>query len=200
MLIILAGAVYYVSQQPSPQDAANKAKTPQILSFKTSDATKLVIAGQEKTTEIDRSGSGWQVVKPIQTSADATRVEGWLDQLGNLNADQVVQAASDLSQYGLAQPKLDVEISLAAGKSAKLMLGDKTPDGNDYYAQVPNDKQVYLVNSPLGDDLKSALENPPKAQPTPTALPTLVPVTPKPGATTAAAAPATAGPTSTPAG
>lgn len=198
MLIILAGVVYYVSQQPAPQDAANKAKTPQILSFNTSDATKLVITGQDKTTEIDRSGTSWQLVKPIQTPADATRVEGWLDQLGNLNADQVVQGAADLSQYGLTQPKLDVEVSLAAGKSAKLVLGDKTPDGNDYYAQVPNDKQVYLVSSPLGDDLNSALANPPKAQPTPTALPTLVPVTPKPGATTPTAA--TVGPTATPAG
>lgn len=180
---MLAGVVYYLSQQPTPQEAANKSKTPQIMSFATTDATRLVISSGEKTTEIDRSGTGWQLVKPVQTPADANRVQDWLDQLGSLNADQVVQGAStDLTQYGLSQPKLNVEVGLTAGKSTQLMLGGKTPDGNDYYAQVPNDKQVYLVNSPLGDDLNSALAQPPKAQPTPTALPTLIPPTPKPSA------------------
>ncbi len=169
------------------------------MTFNASDATRLVISGTGQTTEIERSGASWQLVKPVQTPADATRVEGWLDQLGNLTADQVVDGAKDLSEYGLSQPKLNVEVSLPAGKSAKLMLGDKTPDGNDYYAQVPNDKNVYLVNSPLGDDLKNALTQPPKAVPTPTPLPTLVPATPSPGQGTPAV-PTGGTPTSTPAG
>lgn len=194
---MLAGIVYYLSQQPTPQEASEKAKNPQILTFSAGDATKLVISGTDQTTEIERAGTSWQLVKPIQTPADANRVEGWLDQLGNLTADQVVDAATDLSQYGLSQPKVNVEVSLQAGKTAKLMLGDKTPDGNDYYAQVPNDKKVYLVNSPLGDDLKNALTQPPKAVPTPTPLPTLVPVTPQAGN---ASPTAVASPTSTPAG
>jgi len=199
VLVVLAGVVYYLSQQPTPQEAANKAKTPQILTFNAVDASKVVISGGDKTTEIQRSGSTWELVKPIQTPADANRVEGWVDQLSNLTADQVVENASDLSQYGLAQPKVNVEVSLSAGKTAKLMLGDKTPDGNDYYAQVPDDKKVYLVNSPLGDDLTNALTQPPKALPTPTPLPTLVPATPAPGSETPTSA-ANLTPTATPAG
>lgn len=199
MLIVLAGVVYYLSQQPTPQEAAAKAKTPQIMTFTTTEATKLVITEGSKTTEVDRSGSGWQLVKPIATPADPNRVEGWLDQLGSLTADQVVAGATNLQQYGLSQPTLKVEVSLSAGTTAKLMLGDKTPDGNDYYAQVPNDKQVYLVSSALGDDLQSALAQPPKALPTPTALPALVPATPVPGATISVPVP-NAAPTGTPAG
>ena len=171
--------VYYVSQQPTAQDVTNKAKTPSILTFAAADATKVTISGGSGTTELNRSGSGWQLVKPVATPADSNRVLDWLDQLGNLNADQVVQgASSDLTQYGLSKPKLDIQVSLSSGKSASLMLGDKTPDGSDYYAQVPGDKNVYLVNAPLGDDLNSALAQPPVAKPTPTPLPTLVPTTP----------------------
>jgi len=136
-------------------------------------------------------------VKPVQTPADAGRVEGWLDQLGTLTADRVINGATDLSQYGLSQPKVNVEVGLSANKSAKLVLGDKTPDGSDYYAQVQNDKNVYLVNAPLGDDLQSALSSPPKAVPTPTALPTLVP--PSPSAVGPAVSPV-ATTTATPAG
>lgn len=180
-MIVLAGVVYYVSQQPTPQDLANKAKTPRILSFASTDATTLTISSGSSTTEVQRSNSSWQLVKPVATPADANRVQDWLDQLGSLNADQVVQgASSDLSQYGLSKPKLDVEVGLTSGKAATLKLGGKTPDGSDYYAQVPGDKNIYLVNAPLGDDLNSALAKPPVATPTPTPLPTLVPTTQTP--------------------
>jgi len=172
---VLAGVVYVVSQQPTPQEAADKAAHPQILNFQTVDASRLVISDGSKTTELRRDGTVWNLVKPIQTPADATRVDGWLDQLSTLTADRVIEGSSDLGQYGLAPPKLNVDVTLKDGKSARLVLGDKTPDGVDYYAQVPDQKAVYLVSAPLGDDLKSALTNPPKAQPTPTPLPTLVP-------------------------
>lgn len=195
MLIVLAGVVYYVSQQPTPQEAQANANNPTILSFATTDATKLVITGGGKTTEIDRTGNGWQIVKPIQTPADPSRVNDWLSQLGNLTADQKVKSSSDLAQYGLTRPELNVTVSLQAGKSARLTLGDKTPDGNDYYAQVPNDQAVYLVSATLGDDLKSALTNPPKARPTPTPQPTLVPaITPTAVATPSGTPSATATP------
>lgn len=194
---MLAGIVYYLTQQPTPQEASAKAKTPQIMTFSANAATKLVIAGGGKTTEIDLKGSNWQLVKPITGPADASRVEDWLGQLGSLTADQVLKSPStDLSQYGLTKPTLDVTVSLSGGKSAKLTLGAKTMDGNDYYAQVAGDKQIYLVNSPLGDDLKSALDTPPKALPTPTSAPTLIPATPKAGATPLVPA----APTATPAG
>lgn len=197
ILVILGGVVYAVSQQPTPDEARAKAKTPQILSFATNDATRLVISGGEKTTEVERAGSSWTLRKPIETPADAARVEGWLDQLGNLTADRVIDGATDLKQYGLAPAKLSVEVSLPSGKSARLLLGDKTPDGSDYYAQVANDQKVYLVSAPLGDDLQNALTAPPKATPTPTPLPTLVPGSPTAG--TPAVTPS-AGATSTPAG
>lgn len=197
VLVILGGVVYALSNQPTPNEASAKAKTPQILSFATNDATRLVIRGGEKTTEIDRAGSTWNLVQPVQTPADAARVEGWLDQLGSLTADRVIDSATDLGQYGLTQPKLTVEVTLPAGKSATLRLGDKTPDGSEYYAQVPNDSRVYLVNAPLGDDLQNALTTPPKALPTPTPLPTLAPA--NPSATGPLATPV-AGATSTPAG
>jgi hypothetical protein len=196
LLIVLGGVVYYVTRQPAPDQASQTAATPQVLSFAPTDATKLVVSSADKTTEVAKTGTTWNVVRPEAGPADASRVEGWVDQLGSLTASRAIDNVTDFSSYGLSQPKGSVEIDLTGGKTIKLALGDKTPDGGDYYVRMPDDttksKSVFLINAPLVDDLNSALTKPPKALPTPTPLPTLVPgnLTPPPtpaGTPTAAA-------------
>jgi hypothetical protein len=201
VLIVLAGVVYYVQKQPASDQAVASAKQPQIVSFNPSQATKLIITGGGKTTEVDRNGSAWKVSKPQEIDADGSRVDGWVAQIGNLTADRAIDSPSDLGTYGLAQPKLNVEVDLSSGGPVDLAFGDKTPDGADYYVRVPNDsaksKSVYLVGATLGDDLNSALTTPPKALPTPTPGPTLVPggtITPLPPLPTPGAGTPTAGP------
>src|SRR5438552_1038153 len=139
VLIILAGVVYYLQQQPTPNEAAAKAKTPQIVSYTPSQATKLVISAADKTTELQRTSSGWNLVRPEPTPADNSRVEGWIDQIGALTADRAIDGATDLGSYGLSPPKLNVEVDLSAGAPVKLAFGDKTPDGADYYVRLPDD-------------------------------------------------------------
>jgi hypothetical protein len=179
VLIVLAAVVYYLQQQPAPSDQAQKANNPQIVTFASTDAQKLVITGTDKTTSVVKSGSSWNLAGPVNGPADSGRVDGWTDQIGSLTANRVLDNVTDLSTYGLTNPKFNVEVDLTGGKSVKLAFGDKTPDGSDYYVRLPDDqskaKSVYLVNAPLGDDLSSALTTPPKAPPTPTPLPTLLP-------------------------
>jgi ABC-type uncharacterized transport system auxiliary subunit len=193
VLAVLAGVVYYVMRQPSPDDAAAIAKTPPVVTFTAADATKLTVSATGKTTELDRAATSWTIVKPEPGPAETAQVEGWVDQMSNLTADRVIDDASDLTTYGLAQPKFNVQIDLKTGSSVKLQFGDKTPDGADYYVRVPDDatkaKSVFLVGSSLGDDLNGALTKPPKALPTPTPLPTLVPVTITPPPTTTGSTP-----------
>ena len=172
VLIVLAGIVYYVSKQPTPQQVQSKAQHPQIVSFKPTDVLNLVLTDGKKTVSIDKSGAGWQITKPVTEAADSTQVGGLLDQLGNLTADRVIQGSTDLASYGLTKPSLNVQVGLQGGKTVKLAFGDKTPDGSEYYAQLSTAKNVYLVSASLGDDLKTALNQPPKALPTPTLVPT----------------------------
>jgi hypothetical protein len=196
ILAVLAGVVYYVMQQPSPDQSATK--TTPVVTFTAADATKVTVSAADKTTELDRGANSWTIVKPDSGPAEASQVEGWVSQMGSLSADRVIDNPTDLKTYGLAQPKFNVEIDLKTGSPVKLEFGDKTPDGADYYVRVSSDaakaKSVYLIGASLGDDLNAALTKPPKALPTPTPLPTLVPVTITPPPT-----PNTT-PTSTPAG
>ncbi|HLZ08771.1 MAG TPA: DUF4340 domain-containing protein, partial [Chloroflexota bacterium] len=103
----------------------------------------------------------------------------WVDQIANLTAERSIDGVTDLASYGLTSPRLNVEVDLQDGKLVKLQFGAKTPDGGAHYVRLPDDatraNSVYLIGSPLGDDLNSALAKPPVAVPTPTPFPTLVP-------------------------
>ncbi len=193
VLVVLGGIVYSVMRQPAPDQSGAASQSTPVVTFSPQDATKIVVSSADKTTEIARTSGTWAIVRPEATPADAARVEGWIDQLGNLTAERVVDDVTDLGTYGLNQPRLNVEVDLAGGKTIRLAFGDKTPDGGAYYVRLPDDaskaKSVYLISAPLGDDLNSALTKPPKAIPTPTPLPTLVPATPAP-TTSATASPA----------
>ncbi|HLH72626.1 MAG TPA: DUF4340 domain-containing protein [Chloroflexota bacterium] len=175
ILVILGGVVFYVTKQPSSSASGANSSTPQIVSFSSTDASKLVITGGNTTMEVDKSGADWKIAQPIQGAADTNRVQGWLDQLSTLTADRVITDTSDLGQFGLATPGFTTSVTLSSGKQISLSFGNKTPDQGDYYVRVAGTGPIYLVSATLGDDLKSALTQPPKALPTPTVAPTLPP-------------------------
>ena len=179
VLIILGGAVYYSSLSPAPA-TGGAPTTVAVLKFTATDANKLVIAGTDKTTELQKNGDTWAIVRPARQAADSSRVESWVNQIGNLTAERSIDGVTDLAGYGLTSPRFIVEVDMQDGKLVKVQFGDKTPDGGSYYVRLPDDatraSSVYLVGSPLGDDLNSALTKPPVAVPTPTPFPTLVPV------------------------
>ncbi|HUX87139.1 MAG TPA: DUF4340 domain-containing protein [Chloroflexota bacterium] len=173
ILVLLGGVVYYVSNQASPSAATASAKTPQIVTFASAEVSKLIVSSGKTTMEVDKSGANWQLVQPTKGPADPNRVQGWLDQLSALTADRVITDTTDLGQYGLTSPTFTTEVTLTAGKKVTISFGNKTPDGGDYYARVAGSNPVYLVSATLGDDLKSAMTQPPVPVPTQTIAPTL---------------------------
>jgi Domain of unknown function (DUF4340) len=58
----------------------------------------------------------------------------------------VDEAAEDLKQFGLAEPRSEVSFRLAGEKEPKrLLVGNKTATGGDVYAKIGADKRVILI-------------------------------------------------------
>src|SRR5712692_8667991 len=70
VLIILAGAVYYITRTPAPDTTGSAVKTQPVLTFTAADATKLVLTASDKTTELTKNGSNWTIAQPIQGPAE----------------------------------------------------------------------------------------------------------------------------------
>ena len=71
-----------------------------------------------------------------------------LSTLSGLSADRVVEdKASNLKQYGLDPPAVELDITGKGQGTRQLLLGDDTPTGGDVYAALAGDPRVFTVSS-----------------------------------------------------
>jgi hypothetical protein len=145
----LAGYIYYLENRepPPPENAPTKA-------FASLDADAIeelrIVAGGE-TTRLTKNGTTWSIVEPLQAEADAGEVSSITSGLSSLEYDQVVdEKPADLKAFGLDPARFDVAFK-AKGQAAeqRILIGEKTPVGDNLYAKLPGSPRVFLVQSYL---------------------------------------------------
>lgn len=161
LLAALTGTLYWSNHRKPEETTKVSADTPpKILSLTEADITSVDV--QKRGTDQvqlarDKSGQ-WEITTPKPLRADQTRVTGMLSNLTSLTADRLVEEkASDLGQYGLANPSAEIVISEKGNKTHKLLIGDDTPTQNGAYAMLEGDPRVFTI----GSYAKSSLEKSP---------------------------------------
>src|SRR4029077_9499491 len=127
VLAALSGVLYWSNHHP-PSDNTAKASIdapPKILSLKQDDISGLQIkkkGGEE--LDLSKGDAGkWQITAPKPLGADQEAVSSLLSSVSSLNADRLVEdKAADVSQYGLAQPALELDVTSKDGQPQKLFL------------------------------------------------------------------------------
>ena len=151
VLAALVGTLYW-SNHRKPEDTALKPTeaSPAILKLDEASITKVEIKKLDTPPVVlTKSNSGaWQITEPQQYRADQTNVSGTLSSIASLNSDRVVEdKASDVKQYGLQPPAVEVDVTEKDNKSQRLLLGDNTPTGNATYAMLAGDPRVFTIAS-----------------------------------------------------
>lgn len=152
VLLVLGGLLYWSNhRKPAPESApAASASTPAILKLDQASIAQVTLAKKDTAPlSLERQASGgWRITEPRPFNADSDAVNGVLSSLSSLNADRVVEdKSSDLKQYGLDQPSLEVRIETKDHKQDNLLFGDETPTGSDVYAMLQGDQKVFTVAS-----------------------------------------------------
>jgi hypothetical protein len=150
VLAALAGTLYWSNRhKPSETTQASADTPPKILTLKESDVTRLDL--KKKTGDIvltKDSGGKWQITSPQTLSADQSAVSSVVSTLSSLSSDRLVEdKASNLSQYGLAEPKLEVSLTEKDNKTQKLLVGDETPTSSGAFARLDGDPRVFTIAS-----------------------------------------------------
>lgn len=151
ILAALSGTLYWSNRHKSAGSTVNASldKTTQILSLKAGEITGIEIkkAGQPDVT-LQKSDGVWKIIQPQPLGADQQSVSGVTSTLSSLNADRVIEEkAADLKPFGLADPALEVGVTLKDNKVSQLQIGDPTPSGSDYYAKLAGDLRVFTIAS-----------------------------------------------------
>jgi hypothetical protein len=146
VLIALGGYLYFVeSKRPAGSDAEKKEKAFTVEADKVEEFTVKSESG-ERTT-LKKNGADWQIVQPAGVKPDSAEVSGITTNLASLEIQRVIdENPSDLTEYSLAQPRVELTFK-AAGKDHKLLIGRKTPPGSDLYARIDDQKRVVLIPS-----------------------------------------------------
>jgi len=154
LLVVLGGLLAYLyfvdAKRPLATEAENtKAKVFTVESDKIEEI-HVTTAGGDKT-HLKKVQAGWETVAPEAGKADESEASSVASALASLEQQRVVdENASDLAQYGLATPRVDVAFKASGSADFKhLLVGDKTPTGGDLYARLPENNKVFLISGYL---------------------------------------------------
>src|SRR5258708_15217922 len=150
VLAALSGVLYWSNRHPgSENDAKASIDTPpKILSLKQEDISKIQIKkqGREELDLAKGDAGKWQITAPKPLGADQEAVSSLLYTVSSLNADRLVDdKTSDLSQYGLAQPSLELDVTTKDAKPQKLLLGDDTPPASTGFSNTEAQPHIITI-------------------------------------------------------
>jgi hypothetical protein len=110
------------------------------------EALELAHAGGEDV-KVVKEGGAWRLAAPMEAPADAGEVDSVVSSLESLEIQDVVaENPADVTEFGLSSPKTKVSVRLqGASEPAKLLVGDKTPDGGALYAKTAARPRVFTI-------------------------------------------------------
>lgn len=95
----------------------------------------------------------WRIIQPIETNAEQTAIEKFVQELAEAKVDRVVEEnPKDLSAYGLDKPFIKVAFKTEKD-SETLSLGHNNVTGSFVYGQKGDEKKVLFLYATLRSDL-----------------------------------------------
>ncbi len=150
VLAALAGGVYWSNKVKKAQEGKPSAESPQILTIPQDQFQRLEIRkpGSEPVV-LQKGASGkWEMASPPKWPVDQDAMTGILNTLSSLGSSRLVEdKTSDLGQFGLAAPGLEVAIFLKDGKTRKVLIGDDSPAGGGSFAKLDSDPRIFTIAS-----------------------------------------------------
>jgi hypothetical protein len=151
LLVVLAGLVGYIYYVDAKKPASGTETKDKVFTNLTADNIEELQfkSADGQTSRVEKTGDQWKLVDPVKADADTTEVASVAASLASLEINRVVdENGGNLKEYGLDPARLDVGFRLKGQKDLRhLLVGERTPTGNDLYARLPDQKRVFLINS-----------------------------------------------------
>jgi hypothetical protein len=161
VLLILAGVLYWSEHRKTPDTTSTSTPaSPAILKLDPAAVTSLTVKqrGAQPITLVRSGAANWQIIAPSAFPADSATVSAMLSSLAPLASERLVEdKASDLSQFGLIDPTLELDVTTKDNKTSRLLLGDNTPTGDATYVALAGDPRLFTAASYLKTSLNKSL-------------------------------------------
>lgn len=124
------------------------------------DADRIELHGQgiETPRILERKGSTWHLIEPMQWSANYFAINRILNQLqfleeeASFSVDEIEKTGQSLADYGLENPLLKIVIA-EGDETISLSIGTLTEIGNNVYFLGPDEREIFVVNRQVIDSM-----------------------------------------------
>lgn len=150
LIVVLAGLgayIYFVlNKQPDSTSASKQEKVFAGVQSDKIDEVRVSSSAGDATT-VKKDNGAWQIVQPAAAKADNNEVNGITSALSTVEVVRVVdENPANLNDYGLSNPRIEVDFKAAGDKDyKKLLIGEKSPTGADLFAKRNDEKKVFLI-------------------------------------------------------
>jgi hypothetical protein len=173
---LLGGYVYFVEMPKPPVDPTAQDTDKYVFTLGVEDLTALEIKDGDRSVFLVKDAAGnWYIGGLGSAKADPGLTANVLSSLTDLRASRVItDLSAGLAMYGLEKPLVEANMQITGDKTESLLVGDRAPQGANYYAQRKGVPAIYLVPEYLVTGLKGLVASPPYV-PTPTASASITP-------------------------
>jgi hypothetical protein len=101
----------------------------------------------------ERRDDDWYITAPFQGQADPDQVKAMVKTIVELKPALRKDEKTDVQEYGLTEPTMEVTLGLKSGEQTKISLGANTLVGGKIYATISGKQGLFLVPTSLRTDL-----------------------------------------------
>jgi hypothetical protein len=148
LVAVLAGLgayIYFVdSERPSPgMEPRDK-----VFTVEADAIEEITLTSGGETSTLRKADGTWKMTAPQAVDADQSEVSTLTSNIASLEVNRVVdENSSNLGEYGLEKPAIQIAFKAASGVTGTLNLGDKTATQSDLYAVKAGESRVFLVSA-----------------------------------------------------
>ncbi len=146
-ILLLAGGFYAIVNS---MEFADEESLEQIQAFYLSEDEVTGLGwknGDGEELSFTKSGEEWSSPEEPDKDVNMIKFGDALSAACDIKAEDTVSSVSDMSVYGLSEPRLTIELEFSEGEKDTITVGDMNEMTGDYYIRINNDSDIYTVDS-----------------------------------------------------
>jgi len=141
----LGGYVYFAEYRGHDEREEEKASKKKLFSTPLKDVVSLSLAFPDhRISAVRKDEKHWELTEPQGIDADSDAWEMLITSLGQIEKGSSVSTNSDLTQYGLDKPVVEVTAKMKDGKTVGVLFGSENPRKSDNYAKLADTAEIFL--------------------------------------------------------
>jgi hypothetical protein len=141
----LGGYVYFAEYRGHDEREQKEASKKKLFSTALKDVSSLSLSFPDhKISAVRKDDKHWEFTEPMGIDADSDEWDILVSSLGQVEKGGAVSTSTNLAQYGLDKPVVEVTAKLKDGKTIGVLFGSENPKKTDNYAKLTDSPDVFL--------------------------------------------------------